>query len=524
MYFSRRFRKHARGLTRVVLAAIAFAAPLNAASTVTLGWNPNPEPDIAGYKVYLGISSRTYTSVVDAGNQTSQALSNLVPGATYYFAATAYNTSGLESAFSSEVSYGVTNANTAPVISDIANAEMPANTSLTISFTVQDAETSAGSLSMNATSSNSDLMPESNILLGGSGETRTVTLTPDVDQSGTTTITILVSDGSLSASKSFALNVSVPPAALVAAYSFDALGGRILHDAAGNANNGVIDGALWSATGRFGGALAFDGADDVVTVADANTLDLSSGMTIEAWVYPTAQAGVWRSILAKESVEVGGGVYNLYADTDTGVPAVTTVRRSGTFDEVRGTNPVPANTWTHLAATYDAKMLRLFVNGIELSRDAVRGRLLTSTGPLRIGGNSLRGEYFKGMIDELRIYNRALSPSEIEADMGTPLGSDALTTLLQTADTEASISGVSAPAGTDIPFVIDVVPVADSVLIQLTWESIPGAIYRVLGKTDPLELDWLDLSADILAQGSVTSWVDPYPASLVQLYRVIVVE
>ena len=79
------------------------------------------------------------------------------------------------------------------------------------------------------------------------------------------------------------------------------------------------------------------------------------------------------------------------------------------------------NTWTHLAVTYDGATLRLYVNGVQVSSKAQTGNLVTSTHPLQIGGDSIYGQYFQGTIDEVRIYNQALSPSEIQADMITPI-------------------------------------------------------------------------------------------------------
>jgi hypothetical protein len=74
---------------------------------VTLVWDPNSEPDLSGYKIHYGISSRNYTSVIDVGNQLNCTVISLTPGETYYFAATAYNFSGLESDYSNEVVYVV---------------------------------------------------------------------------------------------------------------------------------------------------------------------------------------------------------------------------------------------------------------------------------------------------------------------------------------------------------------------------------------------------------------------------------
>ena len=78
---------------------------------------------------------------------------------------------------------------------------------------------------------------------------------------------------------------------LVAAYSFDAGSGSTLTDVSGRGNTGAIAGATWTAAGKSGGALSFDGDDDWVSIADAAALDLAYGMTMEAWVKPSALGG-----------------------------------------------------------------------------------------------------------------------------------------------------------------------------------------------------------------------------------------
>lgn len=81
---------------------------LCSAATVTLAWDPNPEPDIAGYRIYWKTNMATYATnrFVAVTNGTSGSVSNLLLGGTYRFVATAYNTAGLESDYSNEV--GVT--------------------------------------------------------------------------------------------------------------------------------------------------------------------------------------------------------------------------------------------------------------------------------------------------------------------------------------------------------------------------------------------------------------------------------
>jgi len=75
---------------------------------VTLIWDPNNESDLAGYRIYYGIASRSYDNVIDVGNTETCTVTSLIPGVTYYFAATAYNTSELESEYSNEIEHTVT--------------------------------------------------------------------------------------------------------------------------------------------------------------------------------------------------------------------------------------------------------------------------------------------------------------------------------------------------------------------------------------------------------------------------------
>src|SRR5262245_24669448 len=77
------------------------------AATVTLAWDANTEPDLAGYILHYGNASGSYSTEVDVGNTTMAALSGFDGGQTYYFAATAYNVNKNESAFSNEVRYTI---------------------------------------------------------------------------------------------------------------------------------------------------------------------------------------------------------------------------------------------------------------------------------------------------------------------------------------------------------------------------------------------------------------------------------
>src|SRR4051812_3627260 len=86
----------------------------------------------------------------------------------------------------------------------------------------------------------------------------------------------------------------------VASYSFDEGTGTSVADASGHGNVGSISGATWNSGGKFGNALSFNGSSNWVTIAQNASLNLTSGMTLEAWVKPAALAN-WRCVILKEA-------------------------------------------------------------------------------------------------------------------------------------------------------------------------------------------------------------------------------
>ena len=106
----------------------------------------------------------------------------------------------------------VTGSNTPPTISSLTNQAVAEGTPVINAFTVSDANSLPGNLSLNGDTSNPTLVPANNIGFGGSGSNRTVTVLPAAGQTGTATITVAVSDGSLSASNSFTVTVTSLPA------------------------------------------------------------------------------------------------------------------------------------------------------------------------------------------------------------------------------------------------------------------------------------------------------------------------
>jgi hypothetical protein len=207
---------------------------------------------------------------------------------------------------------------------------------------------------------------------------------------------------------------------LVLALAFDEMSGLTAFDSSPSSSHASISGASWTA-GKSGGGLQFDGINDMLTVADATSLDLTR-MTLEAWVKPATVSG-WRSLLVKE---IGAGttgdlVYALYANSDTvGGPGTFISANNFKHTDV-GPTRLSVGQWAHVAATYDGTVLRLYVNGIQVAWFGVTGSIASSTSPLRIGGNTIWGEFFAGVMDDVRVYDRALTQADIQTDMNTPV-------------------------------------------------------------------------------------------------------
>jgi hypothetical protein len=222
--------------------------------------------------------------------------------------------------------------------------------------------------------------------------------------------------GSSSVSVSVSNGGAPPPVSgLVAGWGFNEGAGMSVADASGKGHVGTVSATAWSGAGKFGGALSFNGSSSWVTVADANDLDLSSALTLEAWVRPSALGSLWRTVVFKE--RPGGIVYSLYANQSTGRPVGQLWL--GAEQNAVGSAGLALNAWSHLASTYDGASLRLYVNGVLVSSTVVSGSLAPSTGVLRVGGNGVWPEWFAGLIDEVRVYSRALSAGEIQTDMNT---------------------------------------------------------------------------------------------------------
>jgi len=204
---------------------------------------------------------------------------------------------------------------------------------------------------------------------------------------------------------------------LVAHWTFDESSGTIAHDSAGN-NDGAIHGAIWT-SGQLGNALELDGFNDYVSVQNSPALNITGDITVSAWVYfergGTGQNGSEQAIVTKC---VSNGARNNPFDfrTDKATEPQLTLVRADPFehDYVYSTKHISIDEWHHVVAIVENNIPDFYVDGV-ITGKTVAAFTRTPTGntnPLLIGRRD-DGLYFNGRIDDVRIYNRALTGQEI---------------------------------------------------------------------------------------------------------------
>jgi hypothetical protein len=184
----------------------------------------------------------------------------------------------------------------------------------------------------------------------------------------------------------------------IAAYAFseskeEVEKNEIAHDSTAGHHDGMIEGATWTGSGKYGSALEFNGFDNLVRVPDANDLDLTKSFTLEAWVDPEAESvRWWDPVIAKTEGEEGhasgyllnAGFHHFPAGFayNAGSEAV-----AGGLPEKNGEiTELPTHTWSHLALTSDGKNLKIYVNGVlKVTKPAIEAA--PTSGDLTVGTN-----------------------------------------------------------------------------------------------------------------------------------------
>ena len=182
-------------------------------------------------------------------------------------------------------------------------------------------------------------------------------------------------------------------------------------------NNGTLNGGTNFAAGKVGQAFSFDGIDDNIVVPNSPSLDITGNqLTIEAWINLNSSFSGFNQIvsMATNTSFPAGRKYGLFIDPG-GQLGFEVNSTNGYIGSIPG-GSVPTNTLVHVAGTYDGSTVTFYINGVPTSTQALTGNIVPSSGNFVIGQFAITGfSPFKGLIDEVGIYNRALSASEIQS-------------------------------------------------------------------------------------------------------------
>ncbi|MBN1359533.1 MAG: hypothetical protein JW993_03025 [Sedimentisphaerales bacterium] len=196
-------------------------------------------------------------------------------------------------------------------------------------------------------------------------------------------------------------------------WRLDETSGPMAYDSVGENHGTVYGGAAWQPDGgQIGGALLLDGIDDYVDCGNAPGFSFTDAMTVAAWINVTAFDEWWQAIVTK-----GDRAWRLQRNeaTDTLEFACTNVNVPGnSTGSLFGTKPITLQEWHHVAGVYDGASMYLYIDGaLDVSRNA-QGSIRISSQPVMIGNNSnATYRLWNGLIDDVRLYSQALTPSEI---------------------------------------------------------------------------------------------------------------
>src|SRR5262249_2086405 len=236
--------------------------------------------------------------------------------------------------------------------------------------------------------------------------------------------------GNDSASSEESSPVTPTPAGPLVAYAFNEGTGTTTADASGSGVTGTLQGAVWTTAGKNGNALSFDGTSSYVDLGRPSILNWTGSMTWESWVYVPSNPVDDGQIVALSDDNSG---WQLKTTPDTGPRtfAIAISADGASHTQRDSKTVVQPNAWYHVAGVYNAteQTLDIFVNGVVddgvLTNPIGARSSIPSVQvlpPASVNANIGRrtgGYYFNGVIDDVRVYSRALSQAEIQADMNT---------------------------------------------------------------------------------------------------------
>ena len=204
-----------------------------------------------------------------------------------------------------------------------------------------------------------------------------------------------------------------PPSGLVSWWPGDGNPNDIV-----DGNDGTLQNGATFAAGKVDQAFSLDGVDDKLTVADAANLDLAGDFSIDMWAKPKAfTPGPGFDFLITKNDGFLSETANFQVTmSPTGVMRFIIGGGAGTglFQFIDAPSAIPLNQWSHIAVVRSSTSLELYINGVKVTSASRTVSQTTNNNPVVFGAATISGAEFNGLIDEVEIFNRALSPEEIE--------------------------------------------------------------------------------------------------------------
>jgi len=198
-----------------------------------------------------------------------------------------------------------------------------------------------------------------------------------------------------------------------AIYTFD---DGTAKDLSGNGNDCVIHGGVTSVDGipQLGKALQFDGSTGYLDCGSGASLNITSAITVSAWVKPTVLGSIMDIVTKSYQTSYRGYEFQIDSSKRLSFRINPT---SSSYTYKYSTSLLSASVWQHVVAVYDLTNVSFYINGAADTPIAASGAFYSDTSSLKIGSYASSATYFfNGLIDEVRIYNQAYTLSQIQKD------------------------------------------------------------------------------------------------------------
>jgi len=199
-------------------------------------------------------------------------------------------------------------------------------------------------------------------------------------------------------------------AELVGYWQFDEGSGTVAYDSSGYGNDGTLNGTPGWVAGQLGGALDFDGSTDFVDIPHSDSLSITEQITISAWTNMRSNASGEMAIVSKGGWAANNLPYEL---TETAGDVIFWQFYDNEGRDTCSPDSPAVSEWHHIAATYDGSIFKCYIDGELGDEWEYAGTMPENTLSVMIGRRSTGGTFYNGMIDEVAIFNQALTEDEI---------------------------------------------------------------------------------------------------------------